>query len=587
MSILLIVALGVGGAAASLLLRPERAMGTVLGSIGLALLLAILLLATPGDAITIGRDRLVLSGYVRLFLGLGAAAGLALTLLGLAAGGADDPRAGRPASLPIATLVALAALAVALSASSPLVAVPAAVAAAAAGLLVSIRPPLATRTVESLRRELRVVAITGVLLLLGVGWAASLVPAAIPASLPADAVGLAFLAVAAAVALRAGAIPFHAWVTRLAATAPRPALPLLLAWLPAGLLLVAIEWDRAAIAPLGLPLELERGIVIGVGVVGLVLGVMGAWLQEDVALVVAYSVVQDAGFGLLALGTSDPTAWAAARTWLLAFVVVKTAFVGWAVALHGAFGSGRLDELGGWSRRSPLLGLALLAIVAATIGWPGLVVFEARVELLRLSLHDPVRTVALIGGLASLLYYGRLAAIGLARPSPLVDHGADWRPRRPAPAAGRVVAVAAGGSLVTPADGMPAHGIPGDDMPAPGTRASRLASDGTRALDDVRDRLRSASRRVAETLGDGVEAWRLNRAPAAAALALLLSFVALAVAGGGFGASRVAAEPPALASPGTVDRPEPSPTGQAIEPLPSGSAPTSPVGASLQPLPTE
>ncbi len=94
-------------------------------------------------------------------------------------------------------------------------------------------------------------------------------------------------------------------------------------------------------------------------------------------------------------------------------------------------------------------------------------------------------------------------------------------------------------------------------------------------------------RTVAETLGDGVEAWRLNRAPAAAALALLLSFVALAVAGGGFGASRVAAEPPALASPGTVDRPEPSPTGQAIEPLPSGSVPTSPVGASLQPLPTE
>lgn len=599
MSLLLVVGIGLGAAVLVLLARPGATAAVAGGSLGLAVAAAVLLAASPGEAIRVGPDGLVLSAYGRLFLAALAVAGLLLTGTALAAGGDDDPHASRPTALPAAALVALGALAVAVSATSPLVAVPAAAAAALAGPLVSLRAAARDRAVENLARELRAASVAAVALLLATGWTSALggpavapgtagVPAALPVTPPSAALGLVYLGVAAGVALRAGAIPFHAWATRLAATAPRPALAILLAWLPAGLLLAALGWSEGVLAPLGSPLDVERGVVLGVGLVGLVLGAVGASLQEDVELVVAYSIVQDVSLGLLALGTFDPAAFAAVRAWLVVFVVVKTAFVAWAVALHGAFGTGRLDGLRGWLRRSPPLGLALLAIVVASLGWPGLTVFEARQTVLRSALQEPARTIGLLASLAALLYYGRLAAIGLRAPSTFVAAGADWRPRLPARqaelggSASRAADDAGDAAEAPDADGATAEGadvggarnVEAADEPA----ARRLALAAAR-LGPAVGRLRLAvvglsERRAPDAHRErrALAAWRLDRAPIAAGLVLLLALLGAALGAGAFDLRAAAVGAVTAASPAASA---------------GGQASPNPGAASFAPLPTE
>ncbi len=62
---------------------------------------------------------------------------------------------------------------------------------------------------------------------------------------------------------------------------------------------------------------------------------------------------------MLGLAVLDPAAWQPTRTWILVFVVVKTAFAAWAVAIRTRFATRRIPELDGWARRSPALAVAL------------------------------------------------------------------------------------------------------------------------------------------------------------------------------------------------------------------------------------
>jgi formate hydrogenlyase subunit 3/multisubunit Na+/H+ antiporter MnhD subunit len=282
------------------------------------------------------------------------------------------------------------------------------------------------------------------------------------------------------------------------------ALPLLLAWAPAGFAVVALAWMDRSIAPLLLPLTVERSVVLAVGVLSIVLGAIAAWLQDDLEHVVGYSIVQDAGFVMLGLAVLDPAAWQPTRTWILIFVVVKTAFAAWAVAVRTRFGTRRIPELEGWARRSPVLAVSLALIVLATIGLPGLLSWDVRARLVDLSVtSDPVRIVVILGGLASIAYYGRIALAGARSPSALVLLGPSERPRWPTPAETDAAAIA----------------LPAID--ATTTTAQSVA------------RLEARAR----------VGWIANRAPIASAGVVVLAITALALAIGGLGAGSAAAAP--------------------------------------------
>jgi hypothetical protein len=406
-----------GGAALAQLTRPFRRLGPVVGLASLAAACATALLIGPTDGVTAGDVRLAGSTYAGTFLAAATAATLLLCVVGLASGWPDR--------LVPAALAAFGGLGVALTATDPRVALAAAAAAAASGAVVSVRSGPAGEEPDNRLSEARTLALL----------VASLLFAATAVSRPSWASGdgpvfvLGFLGLGTALAIRSGAIPFHLPAARLGKHGASMAPALLLVWIPAGIGLMAVSWSATTFGSRNDWLDAAATVVGIVAVATLVLGAVGALLHDDLTEVVVYSIVQDSAFILLALASRDAGAAEPARMWLLAFVAAKTAFVAWAAAASSAFGSPDLGKLRGWLRRAPILGLALVAIAVATLGWPGSSVFEARSTLIDLALPDRLH---LLGGVAivlSLGYYGRLLLVGLLSPTDAVKAAAGERPR--------------------------------------------------------------------------------------------------------------------------------------------------------------
>ena len=324
--------------------------------------------------------------------------------------------------------------------------------------------------------------------------------------------GLAYLAFAMAVAVRFGAIPFHLWAARLTDAAPETALPIITVLAPASLAIVGLAWTDASIAPLLVDLETERMVVLGVAIASIVLAALAALVQDDLEHVVGYSIVGDAGVVLLAMAVLEPAGWAPARTWILVFIVTRSAFAAWAGGIRAVFRTGRIDDLRGWVIRSPILAVAFGLVVAAGVGLPGLMAFEARSSLVSLALDGPLATLVLVGTFAPLAYYGRLLAVGLGRPVRPIDPATSWRPR-----IGRL------------------------DLTSPVAW------------------IRST--------------WDLNRAFSAAVIAALLGMLALATSVGAFGGPEAAAGLPAILE-GPIESFAPPPVGSgepSFQPIPPGS----------------
>ena len=448
-------------------------------------------------------------------------------------------------------------LAVALALGDPIDAVLAILAGSLVVTLLGVSGSPTARDVTVASRELRAIVVAGALVIVGIAWIDR--PVGTPPPDP-TVFGLAFLAVAMGAAIRFGAIPFHRWAARLADTVPEPALPLLLAWMPAGFAVVALAWMDRSVAPLLLPLDVERALIVTVAALTIVLGAVGGWLQDDLEHVVGYSILQDAGFILLGLAILDPAAWQPTRAWILIFVVVKTAFAAWAIALRVRFDTRRIPELGGWARRSPILAVSLLLIVIATIGVPGLLSWDVRSDLVDLTLGSgPVALLVLLGGIASLAYYGRIALAGAAAPSTLVAAGPDERPRRAADDGAAGVATV----LAVPA-GDPAADA--DDPRAGAVDGRAPDDDDARRRRSTRDDRRPSADRLAAT-------WTANRAPVASAGVLVLAIVGLAVGVGGLGAPDAAAAP----------APDPGAPTETYVPVPSAGSPSPDTGASAEP----
>jgi len=509
-SVLPFLAVTFGSAFAALLLRRWTSAATVVGLIGLAAA-TLAALAIGSGTLAVGGGTIGGSAYGRLFLFLGTASGFVVTLIALGT--------GRPRDLPAALLAGLGATGLAISLGDPTTAVAATIVAGSAGILISVAPGSAGRGIGVAARELRAIAVAGALVLLATSWIGRSIP--VLAEDPAI-VGLAYVAIAIGIAMRFGAIPFHLWVARVADAAPDVALPLLTMWIPAGLAVVGLAWVDREILPLVQvvgDLPLERTVVVAIGLACLVLGAIAAWIQDDIEHVVGYAAVQDAGVVLLAIAALDPAVWTAARTWIVVLVVARTALAAWAAAIRARFGSRRIDDLSGWARRSPVLLLGLLAIAVASIGLPGLVAFEARATIIRSAVGGPLGTIVLVAVFLPLLYYGRLLAVGLARPTAATAAIADDRPRRPPEALAR-----------------------------------------------------STFRLVLA----------VNRGLLVGVLVLVLAVTALTTSAGGFGLTSAAAEDAPSASPGPSTGPAASPTPSPAT-SPAGSPATSPAGSPAAP----
>ncbi len=484
MSLILFVILAFAFAGLAAIRREDPVSRTVIGLLGLIVALIFALAIEPGQVVAIGGGGIATTAYVRLFLVLGSLVGLGLAVSGIAGGSRRDA--------PAVTLAILASCGLTLALVDPRAAVLVATAGGLFGVLVTLIPGNGRAGATVGIRETRAVIVAGALAIAATAWFGRDL-----SQLAAQPVvfGLAYLAFAVAVAMRFGAIPFHLWAARLTDVVPETALPILTAMAPASLAIVALAWTDASVAPLLVPLGQARLLVLGIAVASIFLAAIAAFVQDDLEHVLGYSIVGDAGVVMLALATLDPEAWAPARTWILIFVVTRSAFAAWVAGVRAGFFTGRVADLRGWVWRSPLLAVALVLVVIASIGYPGLVSFDARKSIVDLAVDDWAATIVLLGTLAPLAYYGRLLGIGLARPDRTPEPLRLWRPHLP-----------------------------------------RRAGAGGRAWSS--------------------HLWEINRSFTSAVLAVLLGSLALATAAGAFGGPEAASGlPPTIEGPGEIVSP--------------------------------
>jgi formate hydrogenlyase subunit 3/multisubunit Na+/H+ antiporter MnhD subunit len=419
-SLLPFLLVAIGASALSLILRQRREVAITIGVLGLAVALVLATTIRPGERLELGGAILATTEYLRLFLVLGCVAGLCLAVIGLAAGSRRDA--------PAVMLGTLGAAALALAMPDARIAVIASTAGGLLGVLVTLVPSGARVGATVGIREIRAVIIAGTLAVAAAAWIERPLG---DLSIQPVVFGLAYLAFALAVAVRFGVIPFHFWAARLADAAPEVTLPVLTAWGPAVLAVVALAWIDGSVSPILPEIGGERAVLVAIALMTIVLAAFAAWIQDDLEHVLGYSIMGDAGVVLLGLATLGPEAWTPARTWILAFVVARSAFAAWAAAIRATFWTGRVDDLRGWVFRSPPLALALVLIIVASVGLPGLAAWEARGALVGLLFSAPWSGLVLLATLGPLAYYGRLLAVGLRRP-----HGGssaeDWRPAWPA-----------------------------------------------------------------------------------------------------------------------------------------------------------
>lgn len=410
MSLLPFLAVTMVGAVIAFLVRGSERLASTIGAAGLLGAVIAAVGIQPGETVLLGGSGLATTEYLRLFLIVGSLLGLLLAVVGAAT--------TRHRDAPTVTLGILATSALALALPDPRLAIVAATAGGAFGALLTLDAAGARAGATVGIRVLRATTVAGMLAVAAIAWLGRDL-----SELAARPVvfGLAFLAVALATAIRFGVIPFHAWAARLTDTTPETTLPLVTALAPAAFAIVALAWADASVAPLLVDLDAVRAVVVAIGVASILLASLAAWIQDDVEHVVGYSIVGDAGVVLLAVAALDPEVWAPARTWILAFIVARSAFAAWAAAVRTTFATGRIADLRGWVAEAPLLATAFVLVVAASVGLPGLAAFEARAALVEHALDGPLVALVLLGTLSPLAYYGRLLAIGLARPA--LDRG--------------------------------------------------------------------------------------------------------------------------------------------------------------------
>ncbi len=580
MTLLAFLAICVAGMLLTLLTQPFAVLSRVVAIASLAAALAAALLMNPNDSATVGEVQLTTTWFVGFFLTAIAASSLLLCLVGLIT--------GWPERLAPAALAALAGIGVAISSTDPTVALVAAAAATAPAALVASRvrsTPLGTTVGVAELRTLALVAVASLMAavtILNTNW---------NADDPTFVLALAFLLVAGAVAVRSGAVPFHVPAALLSRSGEGLGLALSLVWVPTGFALVALSWNASIFGVPGDWLDRAVLVVQVVAVATLILGAVGAMLHDEVEEIVVYSIVQDSGFVLLALTARSDDAAGPARLWLLVFVLAKSALMAWAAAVSWAFESSNLGDLRGWLRRSPILGVALVAIVAATLGWPVSPVFEARDTLVQLGLPDSVHFVGTAAILLSLAYYVRLLAIGSLTPTATVRRaGGDWPhwPRLPS-AADDTAETAGEPATIEPMPAKAADAAAGAPTSAAAAASVGLAdsaasvaagADASLSIGGPAEGIRRRRPHFSIRYRLGV-AWRLNRPLQASLLVLATAAVAAVVAGGGFGASDAAQTGITLDQ---AAAPLPNPSGIDVGPQPTAEPSNEPsVGPTLTP----
>lgn len=403
--VLLFVAWAAGGATLAWLAAARArtaAMVTLVALVGCVGLAALL-----GDArmSPVAGTLLEQDPYLRWWLTAASASLLAVHLVSVVSGGAWP---GGPAML-----LALAATGMALALHDRIAGL---LIIGAASLVATERP----RSIEGSPIRVPVIAratiLATVLGIAAAGLATTIITPGHQLFFDTGAVNASLLLAAAALAVRAGGAPVADPVRSGSGLAPRPSSAVASGWLPAGTLLVLVASATTGFVRTGGDLEPTAVTTELIGIGALLVAAAVALVARDAGRILGAIVVSNGSLVIFVLvpGANSPTAddAQAAAGWLPWLAITASWVVGWLVVAAAGRASLRIPASRGWTRRRPLLALALLVGAALACGWPGTAVWQARLAVLE-RVPPQVRATALALSLVPLLGVVRLLLAGV------------------------------------------------------------------------------------------------------------------------------------------------------------------------------
>ena len=229
-----------------------------------------------------------------------------------------------------------------------------------------------------------------------------------------------------------GAFPFHHRLVRIFESLPIVGSLMVGVWIPAALSLIIFNELSLLASSVSEPIgSAIVPILFATGVITLIFGGMSALLHDDVGEVLGFLAVGGAGW--LALGAATIVVYPSALGPLLISLpgaLVISLFGLWRISIRRRYDRASLEELSGWARDTPVIGIVLICAIIAQITVPARELLSGRFDIAGQS-GGPLIAGGVLLGTASLAAATiRLLFVGLAQRSRTLRYPRDSELRR-------------------------------------------------------------------------------------------------------------------------------------------------------------
>jgi NADH-quinone oxidoreductase subunit N len=196
-------------------------------------------------------------------------------------------------------------------------------------------------------------------------------------------IGLVF--VAAGLAFKVSAVPFHMWTPDVYEGAPTPVTAL---FAMAPKVAAMALFVRVLVGPFGHLLPDWRQIILFASVASMLLGSFAAIAQKNVKRLMAYSSIANVGYALLGLAAGGQAGVQGVIIYMAIYVFMTAGSFGVILAMRrNGTAAENLDDLAGLGRTRPGLAIAMLIFMFALAGIPPLAGFWGKYYVFIAAIH--------------------------------------------------------------------------------------------------------------------------------------------------------------------------------------------------------
>lgn len=223
-------------------------------------------------------------------------------------------------------------------------------------------------------------------------------------------IGLAFLA--AGLAFKVSAVPFHMWTPDVYEGSPTP----ITAFFAAAPKLAAMAlFTRLLMGPFGGMVKDWQQILVFISAASMIWGAFAAIGQTNIKRLMAYSSIGHVGYALMGLAAGTALGVRNVLIYMAVYIVMTLGAFVCILAMRRKGGmTEEITDLSGLSRTRPLMALALAILLLSLAGIPPLAGFIAKFYVFQAALQAGLVWLAIIGGLTTVVgsyYYLRIVKL--------------------------------------------------------------------------------------------------------------------------------------------------------------------------------